>query len=667
MSSMLKKSGGLSFKPKAGRRPGAGPGRPPTASASSSTTRAPTAEAPSQASQASTPVPLVPSASTEVPATTAVEAAKHGSKEIQPVSAEQPPTPPPTQSQPSSQPPVPSSQPTTRAIQPIQKPAEPRTFTSEATNDSEPQRDGGTAGKAAGTNTIRSAATPEISTAQPTPSIENDTVIDTRPTGAPSAAVTRSTASAAASSALTPEPSAPAPRGSALAPAAALPTPSPAPFSDTISVIPPADEPTASTSVSAPKKRAPRKRRSTAVEGEASAEGSAPKRKRQRKKATTTTEGDAEATEGEGAGAGEGGTLRAKKGANRRRREATPEDAETRTVDHSTMKVGELTKDLGIGKKFKHHEAIEDRAREKRLKYRMKKLERDKQRLLGLPAANEDDAASRAGTPAEGNRNERASAMAELGASQQGVGYEVIDGQIIINQQSLVVNRHNQDMSALETVEEDDFTNLTTSRSFAKRAQGANHWTDEETERFYRYLQIFGTDFETISHMFPLKNRRAVKLKFNREERTRPNRINQAVMVLGEKRHAIDLDEYKSSRKEWRESDDITAEQARLAAEHDREIAQLRRERREAGLLDDDDDEEAGNAEGGGSGSDKSNAAAPNGDAEAVEEDAAEDGDGDGGSNGADGSDTAVDATTATEGAEAEAEAGQMEAEAAAT
>lgn len=150
--------------------------------------------------------------------------------------------------------------------------------------------------------------------------------------------------------------------------------------------------------------------------------------------------------------------------------------------------MADLTRDLGIGKKFKHADAVEERAREARERFRQKRLAKQK-RALGL----DDVSASRQGTPAEGEENGRDSAVArarELGASlgsgaSQTVGYEVVDGQIVINQQSLVVDRHaaHRDMSALETVEEDEFSHLTTSASYMResRKTGPNHWTDEET------------------------------------------------------------------------------------------------------------------------------------------------------------------------------------------
>ncbi|KAJ8104994.1 hypothetical protein ONZ43_g7601 [Nemania bipapillata] len=254
------------------------------------------------------------------------------------------------------------------------------------------------------------------------------------------------------------------------------------------------------------------------------------------------------------------------------------------------MTVGELTKDLGIGKRFRHAEEIEQRARDARAKYRLKRLEREKRKLAGLLPPEDDDLASQVDADEAGETG--GAAMAQLGASMesgagQGVGYDVVDGQIVVHAASLVVDRHNQDMSNLEEVEENDFTNLVNSASFAKRVQAPGNWTDEDTEKFYRLLGMFGTDFETISRLFPGKNRRAIKLKFNKEERIRPNRVNAAMMVRGQKKVNIDIEEYKASQRQWQAKDTILEEHARLAEEHERDVARLREERRAAGLIDD--------------------------------------------------------------------------------
>ncbi|KAI1641047.1 hypothetical protein F4809DRAFT_588560 [Biscogniauxia mediterranea] len=588
MSSMLKKTGGLSFKPKAGRRPAAPASKPSTAStpASDAITPAPTVEPPSQTSSP----PVTTTASSN-------EASTQVSNEPRPTTKDS------SQSSPQSQA-VP-----TVTIQPT--PESTISSTTHATTEPElaPQpvdsREISRTGQGAS-----SEPTPEISSTDIQPPGEAAEIPSTVPAPAPAPApappVIISQPSRATST-LTPHNHTQS-RNTAAPPTA---PPSPAPPSDTIAVVPSAEEPPPSTddpaptpdSTAAPKKRAPRKRKAPAAKTATTTDSVTPKVKRPRKKASkAATEDETTPADGEDATS----VSLVKKAVRRRRRSPTPEDAENMTVDHTTTTVGELTKDLGIGKRFKHAEAIEERARQARAAYRMKKLEREKRRL-GLLPEGEKDSESRAGTPAEGSVNQDGSEATAAGrgagtgaaASGQGVGYEVIDGQIIINSQSLVVDRHaaHRDMSSMETVEEDDFTNLTTSSSYRResRRTGPNIWDDEETEKFYRLLKMFGTDFETIAAMFPGRSRRAIKLKFNREEVLRPRRLNAAIMVRGEKKVGIDIDEYKASQARWQTSDKILADHAKLVEEHNEHLKQLRDERIAAGLMDETELDDIGN------------------------------------------------------------------------
>ncbi|GAW11090.1 hypothetical protein ANO14919_004290 [Xylariales sp. No.14919] len=552
MSSMLKKTGGLSFKPKASRRPGAGVSKPPASSTSANTTRATTSE---PQSQASTPA----ASNTSTPsAINPIETVVNGSYEPQtpaeplltPANSRTPSAPEPYVKIPAAQPtPEPVISPPPSSIPVIQNP------TPQLSNDG--ARDSVPCPEPCGPT----AYTPRHDTQQASnaemekiPSSSTNTFLQ------PSAITPAPTLESSS-----PEEEAP--------PRLSTAHPSPSPVSDTSPAV---SQPLA------PKKPTLRRRKSTVTDGGTDAEDSAPKKKRQRRKssvrATTETE--------EGAGD------EVQKPTRRRKREPTPENAEELTVDHSTMTVGELTRDLGIGKRFRHAEEIEKRAREARAKNRQKRLEREK-RKLGLLAPEDEDEASRLDTPNESDEA-RGAAMAQLGASiesgaGQGVGYDVVDGQIVVHAASLVVDRHNRDMTNLEEVEENDFTNLVNSASFAKRVQAPGNWTDEETEKFYRLLGMFGTDFETISRLFPGKNRRAIKLKFNKEERLRPNRVNAAMMVRGQKKVNIDIEEYKATQRQWQAKDKILEEHARLAQEQEREVTRLREERRAAGLIDDNE------------------------------------------------------------------------------
>ncbi|XP_037708330.1 transcription factor TFIIIB component B'' [Drosophila subpulchrella] len=65
---------------------------------------------------------------------------------------------------------------------------------------------------------------------------------------------------------------------------------------------------------------------------------------------------------------------------------------------------------------------------------------------------------------------------------------------------------------------------------FYKRHKRTPFWTSDETVRFYRSLQIIGTDFSLMCQMFPTRSRRDLKLKYKKEERTNGQLINKALL-----------------------------------------------------------------------------------------------------------------------------------------
>ncbi|KAH8737788.1 hypothetical protein BGZ61DRAFT_438999 [Ilyonectria robusta] len=310
-----------------------------------------------------------------------------------------------------------------------------------------------------------------------------------------------------------------------------------------------------------PKKR-PRK---TAKDGA----GAAPKQPRKRK-TPTQTDGEGQAR-------------------SRRARSITPEDSENQIVDLQQLKMADLTKDLHIGKKFSRHDELRERERRTRLKAK-----------VGLDADGERDGSETPDRTEPGPKKD-SPATTSAPAPASGPQFRIVDGQIVVDQSSLAVDRHARAAAVLgdmETVEENDFTRLITSNSFmnTSKLKGPNIWTDPETELFYRGLRMFGTDFEMISKMFPRKQRRHIKLKFNREERHRPRRIDAA--IIGEKTIKMDLDEYKAfTGSEFESVESIEAEQRKIQedfeAEQQRvadEQAEIMRKKREELFADDDDD-----------------------------------------------------------------------------
>jgi len=253
-------------------------------------------------------------------------------------------------------------------------------------------------------------------------------------------------------------------------------------------------------------------------------------------------------------------------GPKRKKRAETPEDAEDQEIDHSTVKMAELTKDLRIGKKFSRHAEIKKREMEKKMKA---KLARDHPELVR-------DEANTYETPSQSAR--RGESLPEASTGPQ---MRIVNGQIVIDDASLVVDRHARAAATatdVEEVEEDDFTRIMTSGTHMKREMNI-YWDVESTEKFYNGIRMFGTDFEMISKMFPDRNRRQIKLKFNKEEREFPKKISNA--LIGEVMK-MDLEEYKShTGLEYEAVDDIEAEHAQLEAEHEAEQLRLQAEAEE--------------------------------------------------------------------------------------
>ncbi|OLN96809.1 Transcription factor TFIIIB component B'' [Colletotrichum chlorophyti] len=337
------------------------------------------------------------------------------------------------------------------------------------------------------------------------------------------------------------------------------------------------------TTVKASAKR-PRKRAAQTVEeteaGEGSTSVSKPKRPRKQKEPTTDgvtpkrpprprkkTTDDGTATEG--AETDTAAPQQSRKP--RRARSLTPEDAEDQEADLSTLTMGDLTRDLRIGKKFSRHDELLQRHRDKQAKAR----ERLKAKRNGS-----EDVASESGTPAP-TPAPVPKLRQPTNMPSAGPQFQIIDGQIVVDQNSLSLDRHAIAAAAAEgedmlEIEENDFTTLTTQNSYrtGSKLKGPNVWTEEETELFYRGLQMFGTDFQMISGMFPGKNRRHVKMKFNREERHAPARVD--AILIGEKKLTINLEEYKTwTKAEYEPVEDIMAAQRAQQAEFDAEQAKI--------------------------------------------------------------------------------------------
>jgi transcription factor TFIIIB component B'' len=134
--------------------------------------------------------------------------------------------------------------------------------------------------------------------------------------------------------------------------------------------------------------------------------------------------------------------------------------------------------------------------------------------LLALPGRHAADAAAAAA----------ANKLAVMAPQVQ-----VIDGNIVINPQSLTVNAAaEKDVGMTEFKRVEESGSRLNSATYSNRAK-AEKWSKEDTELFYRAMTQFGTDFSLIARLFPGRSRRQVKRKYLIEDRADPRRVEQAI------------------------------------------------------------------------------------------------------------------------------------------
>ncbi|CAG8980430.1 hypothetical protein HYALB_00003995 [Hymenoscyphus albidus] len=341
----------------------------------------------------------------------------------------------------------------------------------------------------------------------------------------------------------------------------------------------------------------------------ASGKGKAKKRKTTKKRKTRAQEGDEATTT---ADTPTDKPRRSKKPRRKRadgekrdrRRAATPDDAEDEIVDFNAMKVSDLCRDLRIGKKFSRHDAIKQRYEESKIKAR---LARDN--LEVEQPAEETQAQQEVDPDADEDEDDDTALPPPPG----GIRQVVVNGQIVVDQSSTQHDAQaaaREQREAVEVVEEDDYSRLITSNSFAKKMK-TQKWDELSTELFYQGLAQFGTDFEMIAKMFPKRERKSIKLKFNKEERTNPVRVTS--VLRGEKKE-IDLDWFQEkSNIKLEDVEILNNEREEVEKEHQKMQADFLKEQAESNAAkareimgeDNDAEESAANKDGGAANSGK--------------------------------------------------------------
>uniref|UniRef100_V5EUB7 HMG box domain-containing protein n=1 Tax=Kalmanozyma brasiliensis (strain GHG001) TaxID=1365824 RepID=V5EUB7_KALBG len=107
----------------------------------------------------------------------------------------------------------------------------------------------------------------------------------------------------------------------------------------------------------------------------------------------------------------------------------------------------------------------------------------------------------------------------------------IVDGKIVLDETSLFANYGNgeEDRDNMEVVDEREGDRFVNASTYSRKLGRNRKWSLDETEKFYKSLQQWGTDFEMIARLFPGRDRVTIKKKFNVEERSNGKLVDAAL------------------------------------------------------------------------------------------------------------------------------------------
>lgn len=132
-------------------------------------------------------------------------------------------------------------------------------------------------------------------------------------------------------------------------------------------------------------------------------------------------------------------------------------------------------------------------------------------------------------------------------SSYVGPKIRLVDGKAVIDTLSLSTTTADKSLSE-DMVEIEEHPVAITSASFSKRHKTLR-WGLEETELFYRGLEMCGTDFGMVAHVCG-RTRKEVKLKFNKEEKVNPMRVDKSLSVTGRFHELADVIKFTEKKTE---------------------------------------------------------------------------------------------------------------------
>lgn len=244
---------------------------------------------------------------------------------------------------------------------------------------------------------------------------------------------------------------------------------------------------------------------------------------------------------------------------NRRSKKLSAEEAEAHEIAPTEVKMFDLIKDKGLGKKS-------------RLESRMEEIDWDEVKKKRKEA--DEEAEKQRELDREERRTGITNRQEDMPVVQTAPLMKIVGGEIVMDEESRVIDRHAPVPEAgsgpAEIREVDDVTKRINQSTIGRQpgVKQKGHWNEEMTDLFYKGLRMFGTDFMMISKMFPSMSRRHVKLKYTREERANLSRIHENL----KSREEVNMDEFSEM------TNQVYGDQARVYEEMEADADKLRAE-----------------------------------------------------------------------------------------
>ena len=226
------------------------------------------------------------------------------------------------------------------------------------------------------------------------------------------------------------------------------------------------------------------------------------------------------------------------------------EDAELegeKSIDTASKTMAEITRSLRSGKKSQLEAQFREVNWSEVRRKKREALAESRDRLLRpaqeQPMDNQDNENTNDGTAEPDSGGEGGTGPAggeELAMNEEGE-FTLVQTSLNLDQQAQDIAAAEADsMNVAEVTTETDVTQRYNQNSFVGQSRRDPRdremaalrtppWTQDETESFYHAVRMCGHDFQLMQPMFLSRTRRHLKLKFNREQREYPERIEAAL------------------------------------------------------------------------------------------------------------------------------------------